>query len=93
MKTLTSNHQPSFFEQLTGRSIRHVWLLRGFTIAAIVPLLLAMSVWKSGASHNFCVGLSLGTLIGLLVQTFAISNVDLNSAPQPSDVQDLRITP
>jgi hypothetical protein len=92
MRTLTSNHQPSYFEKLTGRTVAPIWFLRGFTIAAILPLLLAMFVWKSGASHDFCIGLSVGTLIGLLVQTFAISNVDLNSAPQPSDVQDLRMT-
>jgi hypothetical protein len=77
---------------MTGKAISPVWILRAFTIVSIVPLLLALFVFTSGGRHGFCVGLSVGTLIGLLVQTFAISNVDMNSSPKSSDVQDIRIT-
>jgi hypothetical protein len=92
MATLSTNPHPSYFEQMTGKSISALWILRGFTVASIVPLVLAMFVFHTGNRHNFCLGFSIGTLIGLLVQTFAISNVDLNTTPQPSDVHDIRVT-
>jgi O-antigen ligase len=92
MATLTTNHTPSYFEQMTGKSISALWILRGFTVASIVPLVLAMFVFHTGNRHDFCLGLSVGVLVGLLAQTFAISKVDLNTTTQPSDVQDLRIT-
>jgi len=92
MAILTTNSSPSYFEKMTGKSIPTLWILRGFTVASIVPQLLALFVFQTGNRHNFCLGFSVGMLIGLLVQTFAISNVELTSAPQPSDVQDLRIT-
>jgi hypothetical protein len=92
MPTSASNSAPSYFEEMTGKAISPVWLLRVFTIVSIVPLLLALFVFTTGGRHDFCIGLSVGTLIGLLVQTFAISNVDLRNAPRPSEVQDVRIT-
>jgi O-antigen ligase len=92
MATLSTNPHPSYFQQMTGKSISALWILRGFTVASIVPLVLAMFVFHTGNRHDFCLGLSVGILVGLLAQTFAISNVDLNTPPQPSEVQDLRIT-
>jgi preprotein translocase subunit SecF len=63
---------------MTGISISPLWLIRAFAITALVPLVLAMLVWTSGIRHNFCIGLTVGLLIGLIVQTFA----DQNAAPR-----------
>jgi hypothetical protein len=78
MTSPNRNASPSYFEIMTGISISPLWLIRAFAIAALVPLLLAMLIWTSGARHNFCIGLTVGLIIGLIVQTFA----DQNAAPR-----------
>jgi hypothetical protein len=88
----TSNQSQSFFESVTGRSVNPLWFLRGFGIASIIPLVLALTVFKSGGSQGFCIGIAIGLLVGLIAQTFAISSVELNRQPQPSDVDSFSIT-
>jgi hypothetical protein len=82
----------SFYESVTGHPVNPLWVLRGFGIAAIVPLVLALFVFKVPSARDFCVGLSLGLLVGLIAHTFAISSFEINQKNQPSDVDALSIT-
>jgi Na+/proline symporter len=92
MSLTNSTSNQSYSSKMTGKTFPTEWFLRGFTFAAIVPLLLAMLVWKSGNRHDFCIGLSVGLLIGLLAQSFSISNVEWNDTSRPSDVENFSIT-
>jgi len=87
-----TKHSPSFYQSVTGHPVNPLWLIRGFSMAAIIPLVLALLVFKTPGAHDFCVGLSLGLLVGLVAQTFAISSVELKENKQPSDVDALSIT-
>lgn len=89
---MATSKSKSYFESITGKATNPLWILRGFTAAAIVCLTLALFVFKTGGPHGFCVGLALGVLIGLLTQLSSISNVELNSTPQRSDVENLSVT-
>ena len=82
----------STFERITGAAVNPIWMLRGFAIAAIVPLVLALFVFKSGGAHGFCVGLSIGTLVGLIVQLFSVKSVELSDTTRPADVDNLFVT-
>ncbi len=82
----SSNSHPSYFEAVFGRSVNLVWLIRGFSTAALVAITLAMFVFKTGGRHDFCLGLAAGTLIGLLVQSSVIKSVELKDDQQRSDV-------
>jgi Na+/proline symporter len=92
MTTSNSTSAPSYFETVTGKPVNPVWLLRAFPAAALVCVLLATFVWKTGNAHGVCLGLAAGTLIGLIAQTFAITRVEVRNDPQRSDVDNLSIT-
>jgi hypothetical protein len=88
----SSNSHPSYFEAAFGKPVNLVWLIRGFAAAALVAITLAMFVFKTGGRHDFCLGLAAGTLIGLLVQSSIIRNVDLKENQQRSDVNHYPLT-
>ena len=56
-------------EPTTGHSklLRSIQIL---TAVALVSCLLAMTIFKTGARHDFCLGLTVGVLLALLAQTF-----------------------
>ena len=91
MNVTPSNLRSSSLETAEGSSAYLVWFLRAAPAIALAALLLALFVWKSGTPHNFCVGLAAGALIGLLVQTFEITKVEVKDHSR-SDVQSLHIT-
>lgn len=84
-------HQ-SYFQRTTGKPLKLLWIVRGFSLAVLVTLLLAMFVFKTGVRHEFCLGLAVGMLIGLIAQLFAIRNVEQNDTTRPTDVDHLSVT-
>jgi uncharacterized membrane protein YdjX (TVP38/TMEM64 family) len=92
MNTSNSNPTGSYFESVTGRTVNPVWFLRIFPMFALACLVLALFVWKSGGTHDFCIGLAAGTLVGTIAQAFAITRVELNDDPQRSDVDRYPLT-
>jgi hypothetical protein len=92
MSTPAANSGRSYFEKTSGTSIKPLWLLRGFAIMSVLPLLISLFVFKTGPRHSFCIGLAIGFMVGLIVQLFATQGIEMNQAPQASDVEDLRLT-
>lgn len=58
-------------EALTNGRWKPIWTIRLMTVLAMVACSLAILVFKSGHAHSFCIGLTLGFLVGLLAQSFA----------------------
>jgi hypothetical protein len=88
----SSNSHPSYFEAAFGKAVNLIWLIRGFSAAALVAITLAMFVFKTGGRHDFCLGLAAGTLIGLIVQSSIIKSVELKENEQRSDVTHYPLT-
>jgi hypothetical protein len=78
---------------LFGHPVNPVYLVRAFLVATILPLALAMFVFRTGESHDFCLGLGMGLLISHLAMSFSFSNVEIKDNSRPSDVEDIRVTP
>ena len=92
----SSNSHPSYFEAAFGKPVNVVWLspaLDGPPLSRShhAPRRYAF-VFKTGGRHDFCLGLAAGTLIGLLVQSSIIRNVDLKENQQRSDVNHYPLT-
>jgi preprotein translocase subunit SecF len=67
--------------------------MRGFAISVVTVLVLALFVFKTGNSHDFCLGIAVGLMVGLLAQSFAISKVELKDTPGRSDVDTISFVP
>lgn len=89
---MASLENPSYFARMSGKSDNTLWTLRGFSFAVLVVLLLAMFVFKTGTRHDFCLGLGVGILIGLLAQLSAVKRVEVNDTTRPADVDNLSVT-
>jgi hypothetical protein len=89
----SSNSHPSYFEKVTGRPVSALWVMRVFAISVVTVLVLAMFVFKTGNPHDFCLGIAVGLMVGLLAQSFAISKVELKDAPSRSDVDNISFVP
>jgi hypothetical protein len=70
-----------------------LWTLRVSPLIALVSLVLAETLWPAGFAHGLCLGIAIGQLAVLVLNTFLITDVSYKNNAQPSDVQDLRITP
>jgi hypothetical protein len=70
-----------------------LWTLRVAPLIALVALVLAETLWPTGFAHGLCLGMAIGQLAVLLLNNFLITDVSYKNNAQPSDVQDLRITP
>ncbi len=89
----SSNSHPSYFEIVSGRPANALWVMRGFAISVVTVLVLALFVFKTGNSHDFCLGIAVGLMVGLLAQSFAISKVELKDTPGRSDVDTISFVP
>jgi hypothetical protein len=69
-----------------------VWTLRLCPSIALVCILLAETVWKSGFAHGLCFGIAAGQLAMLCIISFQITSVTMHNPPQNSDLQELHLT-
>lgn len=69
-----------------------VWIVRGIPALALVLVTLAQFVFKSAPIHDFCLGSAIGLLVVLCAYSSGIKRVELNDAPQPSDVSGYPLT-
>jgi len=69
-----------------------LWTLRLSPALALISLILAQTVWRSGRAHDFWLGLATGQLLVLCIAAFQVTGVTWKNDAQPSDVDDLRLT-
>jgi predicted MFS family arabinose efflux permease len=61
-----------------------IWFLRIGPMLCAVIVTLALTVFKEGPRHGFCLGLVLGILIGVVVTGFQIRSVEIADSREPS---------
>ncbi len=86
-------HSSSLMENVAKRRWDPIWSIRLFAGLALGASLQALTVCKTGNQLVFCLGLTLGILLGLFVQSFAIKATESSRVDLKSDVDDLRVTP
>ncbi len=72
--------------------IKPVWCFRVLPALALVSLLLAQTVLRSGNWHDFCLGFPTGLLIALIAVSFSVEEISFRRGKERSDVTVRRIT-
>jgi hypothetical protein len=73
--------------------IHPIWALRVLPTTCVIALVLAQTVFAHNPRwQHGLIGFATGLLIGLVLIGLGTKALIMKDAPQPSDVQDLRIT-
>ncbi len=73
--------------------IHPIWALRVIPAVSLLALILAQTLFTHNPNwHDALIGFATGLLLVLVVIGFGARAIIMKDTPQPSDVQDLRIT-
>jgi hypothetical protein len=73
--------------------IHPIWALRVLPAGCLFALVLAQTAFAHNPNwHDALIGFATGLLIALVVIGFGAKALIMKDTPQPSDVQDLRVT-
>ena len=81
-----------FDRQMDEPLVKPIVALRVMVGAVTILLALAHFVFKDSPSHDMCLGVALGMMVGVCVVSLEISSVDFKRREQPSDVTRNPIT-
>ncbi len=69
-----------------------LWTLRLSPLLALIGVLLAELVWKSGHLHLFCLDLAIGQIGVLSISSFNITAVKTRKSTDDSGIQQLHLS-
>ena len=72
--------------------INPIWAIRFFPFATLLCVGLAMFAFKTGPSHDFCLGLAFGLLVGACASVLSIQRVEFKNNIRKGDIESLQIT-